>query len=84
MKAAWPCSLPHLPAPLVLQSNGLNRDEILSGEKLGEQIGANAREGDSALIFYDTVRAPGPPPQLNTGADCSRGFTAASRGSRLT
>ena len=69
--ALFPSSLPE---PLVLQSSGLNQDEILSGEKLGELIGANAREGDSALLFYDTVRAPGPPPQLNTGSRLLEGI----------
>ena len=69
--ALFPSSLP---APLVLESNELNRDEILSGEKLGEQLGAKAREGDTALIFYDSVKAVGPPPQLNTGSRLLEGI----------
>ncbi|HDQ44918.1 MAG TPA: hypothetical protein ENN17_05380 [bacterium] len=62
--AAFPATFP---TPRVIADHGLDAGEFEAGCRLGERIGDAARDGDTVLLFYDSVRG-GPPPVLYIGS----------------
>lgn len=57
-----------LPNPEIVVVTGLAADEVAAGRQLGAQLCQHAHAGDTVLLFYDSLRAVGPPPILNVGS----------------
>lgn len=55
------------PKPVNITVGGLNEDETQTGLQLGARLNEVASDGDTVLLFYDSVRS-GPPPMLNVGS----------------
>lgn len=62
--AAFPGSLPK---PAIIALDGLDRGELEVGRQLGARLCEATREGDTVLLFYDSVRVD-PPPLLYVGS----------------
>lgn len=55
-----------VPKPTLLVAENLGRGEVTAGRYLGAQLKDLAQEGDTVLLFYDSIRS-GPPPELYVG-----------------
>jgi hypothetical protein len=72
-----------IPEPTILTVEGLQAGELEAGQQLGEKLGDTAHEGDTVLLFYDSVRA-GPPPVLYVGSRLMDGLYYGLGGKQLT
>jgi hypothetical protein len=61
---AFPASIPE---PTIVVANGMDAGEVETGRRLGEELGDVAHDGDTVLLFYDSIRG-GPPPVLYIGS----------------
>jgi hypothetical protein len=77
--AAFPSSLPK---PAIVVAGGLEMGEAKVGQQLGAKLRDVAQEGDTVLIFYDSVQS-GPPPVLYTGSQLMDGIYASLAGKHL-
>lgn len=68
--AAFPASLPK---PTLITGNGLDSGELEVGRQLGAKLRDVAHEGDTVLLFYDSVQT-GPPPVLYVGSRLMEGL----------
>jgi len=57
-----------LPRPRILTEVGLDTDERVTGARLGKRLSASRGGGGAALLFYDSIRSAGPPPDLHVGS----------------
>jgi len=78
--AAFPSSIPE---PAILVAGGLDAGEIETGRQLGTRLRDSADEGDTVLLFYDSVRA-GPPPVLYVGSRLLDGLYEGLAGKHLS
>jgi hypothetical protein len=62
-----------LPADGVASVRGLNEGERGPGRRVGEQMAQWGEEG-AVLLFYDSVRDSGPPPELNVASRLLEGL----------
>jgi hypothetical protein len=72
-----------MPEPTILTVEGLQAGELEAGQQLGEKLRDAAHEGDTVLLFYDSVRA-GPPPVLYVGSQLMDGLYQGLDGKQLT
>jgi hypothetical protein len=77
--AAFPAAMPE---PTVIVVDSLNRDELEAGRQLGAKLRDTAGDGDTVLLFYDSVRA-GPPPVLYVGSRLMDGIYQGLAGKPL-
>jgi small ligand-binding sensory domain FIST len=75
--SGYECSLAAFPAglakPTILAMDGLNTGEFEVGRQLGAKLEEVAHEGDTVLLFYDSIRS-GPPPVLYIGSQLMDGL----------
>jgi hypothetical protein len=71
-----------MPKPITVAVDGLNEDEVKTGRQLGARLHETANEGDTVLLFYDSVRSS-PPPMLNVGSRLVEGIYAGLAGKQL-
>jgi hypothetical protein len=55
-----------IPKPTITVVNDLDQGEVEAGQHLGAQLKDLTNEGDTVLLFYDSIRS-GPPPELYVG-----------------
>jgi small ligand-binding sensory domain FIST len=55
-----------IPKPTIIVADNLDQGEVEAGQHLGAQLKDLAYEGDTVLLFYDSIRS-GPPPELYVG-----------------
>ncbi len=77
---AFPSSIPQ---PVIVQASGLEAEEAKVGQQLGSRLYEIANEGDTVLMFYDSIRS-GPPPVLNVGSQLLDGVYMGLGGKQLT
>ena len=77
--AAFPAALPK---PTIIAIDGLNRGEWEVGRQLGARLGQVTQDGDTVLLFYDSVRAD-PPPLLYVGSRLMDGLYEGLDGKQL-
>jgi hypothetical protein len=56
------------PAPDAIVQAGLDQDERAAGRRLGQRLAAAGGPHRTALLFYDSIRSAGPPPDLHVGS----------------
>lgn len=78
--AMFPASLPK---PTLIALDGLDRGELEVGRQLGARLREAAHEGDTVLLFYDSVRDD-PPPLLYVGSRLMDGVYEGLGGKQLT
>lgn len=71
-----------LPKPVILVMDGLNTGEWEVGRQLGAKLDETAHDGDTVLLFYDSVRS-GPPPVLYIGSQLMDGLYQGLAGKQL-
>lgn len=71
-----------IPKPINVAIGGLNENETQAGRQLGTRLREIANEGDTVLLFYDSVRSA-PPPILNVGSRLVDGIYAGLAGKQL-
>ncbi len=72
-----------LPKPSIVVERGLDVDEAEAGERLGAKLREVVGDGNTVLLFYDSIRS-GPPPVLNVGSRLMDGIYAGLAGKPLT
>ncbi len=55
-----------IPKPTIIVADNLDKGEMEAGQHLGHQLKNLTNEGDTVLLFYDSIRF-GPPPELYVG-----------------
>lgn len=68
--------------PTILSIDDLGQGEIEAGRQLGARLREVAREGDTVLLFYDSLRS-GPPPVLYVGSRLLEGLYQGLNGKAL-
>jgi hypothetical protein len=71
-----------IPEPTIVTVEGLQAGELEAGQQLGQKLRDAAHEGDTVLLFYDSVRA-GPPPVLYVGSRLVDGLYQGLDGKQL-
>jgi len=71
-----------VPKPAIIVTNDLNKGETEAGHKLGNQLRQITNEGDTVLLFYDSVRS-GPPPELYVANQLMDGIYQGLDGKQL-
>lgn len=82
-ECALACFSSSLPEPVIVTVNDLDKGEIEAGRQLGAKLRDAANDGDTVLLFYDSVRY-GPPPVLNVGSLLLEGIYAGLAGKELS
>ena len=77
--AVFPSSIPQ---PTMVAEGGLDKGEVQVGNRLGTRLRDVASEGDTVLLFYDSVRSA-PPPVLNVGSRLMDGLYEGLAGKHL-
>jgi hypothetical protein len=78
--AVFPSSIPE---PNMVAEGGLDKDEAQVGKRLGTRLRDVTSEGDTVLLFYDSVRSA-PPPVLNVGSRLLDGLYEGLDGKHLS
>jgi small ligand-binding sensory domain FIST len=68
--AAFPASVPK---PIIVAIECLQAGELEAGQQLGAKLRDVSHEGDTVLLFYDSIQA-GPPPVLYVGSRLMEGL----------
>jgi hypothetical protein len=71
-----------LPQPTILTVDDLGQGEIQAGQQLGARLREAAHEGDTVLLFYDSL-CSGPPPVLYVGSRLLDGIYRGLNGKSL-
>jgi hypothetical protein len=71
-----------LPKPTIVVANGLDTSETQPGQHLGASLREVANDGDTVLLFYDSIRS-GPPPVLYVGSRLLDGLYRGLDGKEL-
>ncbi len=78
--AIFPASIPK---PIIIAVDELHAGETEAGLKLGSKLREIANDGDTVLLFYDSIRRS-PPPELYTGSLLISGIYKGLAGKDLT
>ena len=62
-----------IPQPAVISVDGLESGEMEAGVTMGARLRETAHEGDTVLLFYDSIRSS-PPPVLHIGSYLMEGI----------
>ncbi len=71
-----------IPQPTIVTVDDLGQGEIQAGRQLGARLGEVAHDGDTVLLFYDSLRS-GPPPVLYVGSRLLDGVYQGLNGKSL-
>ncbi len=71
-----------LAPPTIVTVEDLGQGEVLAGRQLGARLREAAHEGDTVLLFYDSLRS-GPPPVLYVGSRLLDGVYQGLNGKSL-
>jgi hypothetical protein len=71
-----------IPKPTMLAEGGLDKGEAQVGKQLGTRLRDVTSDGDTVLLFYDSVRSA-PPPVLNVGSRLMDGLYEGLAGKHL-
>ncbi|MEW8148131.1 MAG: FIST N-terminal domain-containing protein [Candidatus Thiodiazotropha endolucinida] len=72
-----------VPLPWVLTETTADGDEYGAGRRLGSKLREAAGDGDSVLLFYDSLYTVGPPPVLHVGSRLMAGIHEELDGTAL-
>jgi hypothetical protein len=71
-----------IPKPTIIVANDLDRGELEVGQQLGTQLKDMTNDGDTVLLFYDSIRS-GPPPELYVGNRLMDGLYQGLSGNQI-
>ena len=71
-----------IPRPTIVTVDDLGQGEIRAGQQLGARLREVAHNGDTVLLFYDSLRS-GPPPVLYVGSRLLDGLYQGLNGKSL-
>ncbi|MBN2103072.1 FIST C-terminal domain-containing protein [bacterium] len=71
-----------IPKPVLISVEDLDKGEIEAGEKLGARLREIAHEGDTVLLFYDSIQSS-PPPVLHVGSYLMEGIYRGLQGKSM-